>query len=275
MTNQITTHQPQRNIFATNEADVRAARALKMMLPYGHLLTDDNALALLIYGRAHDLDPLNGECYFLVRESKDKQTGDVKRTELGCYPGIKGKRKHARSQLLAQQGTYKISYFMLDGKSISALGLKPEEISVAMKGELRDTISEGQYLTSIIRLSQAGYTKEEIEGILGKPPTVVGYGVVKASEVWALKQPPAIVARKRCENDCITQRFDLPLDDTVADDAAPEITTSIEPENGNGTKQIEMGDEPTDAEFTVTEQAPESKAKPRTTEQQLLAGLGF
>lgn len=249
MSNQIVTANAVRNIFVQTEADMRAARALKMMLPYGDKLTDDNAYALLIYGRLHDLDPLNQECYFLVREKTDKQTGQKVREEMGCYPGIKGKRKKAR-----EQSMFKVEYTTIDAKSI---GLDPNVIAVCVKAELRDHQNEGDYLVKMMELVHAGFKREDIEYFIGKPPVVTGYGAVKRDELWRLTQEPIKVARKRAENDAITQRFDLPMTDMIADDVTPELTEG-EGENGNA--------QPPKLTQIDT---------PKKTEAQILAELGY
>lgn len=274
MSNQIQTEvESKGDIFIITPNVRRAAEALKMMLPYGHLLTIDNAIALHIYGRIHDLDALNGECYFLVREKTDQQTGAKTREEMGCYPGIKGKRKKAR-----EQSPFKVEYSVIDPTMI---GLRKEDIAVCVKGELRDNVSMGQYIVDTLNLSKAGLSKEDIERIIGKPPVVTGYGMVRNRELGYLKQEPLKVARKRAENDCITQRFDLPLTDYVADDVAPEL---VQDENGKAEPiiSVQLSAVP---EQTLEEMAAQAEAEALTetvvegqytkTEAQLMMEMGF
>lgn len=256
MSNQITTTQ--QNVFAVSDRDRKAARVLKMMLPYGGVLTDDNAMALLVYGRIHDLDPLNQECYFLVRERRNERGEVTKREELGCYPGIKGKRKKAR-----EQAHFKVEYSITDPK---VLGLNEADISICIKAELRDDKSTGEYIVNALKLTQAGFSREEVDKIIGKPPVVTGYGMVKKSELNYIKMEPVKLARKRAENDAITQRFDLPLSDALPEDDAPEMVVEIDGPVDN--EQIAANVE--DGDFTAA-----VSAAPKKTEQELMRDLGF
>ena len=226
------------SISLINDGDAEAARKIKMLLPYGNKLTDDNALALAAYSRLHGLDPFNGECYFLVREKFDDNGRLTKREELGVYPGIRGKRKLAKQQLqsIDPEGSYRIDYMVVGPDEV---GLKPQpgEISVVVQAELRDSQSTARYIADTIKLSQAGIDAEIIKAIMGKPPVWTGYGVVKQSEVRYIKQTPIVLAKKRAESDATNQRFDLPFsDDALADDIAPDIvneqdarTITVEP----------------------------------------------
>lgn len=217
MDKQIVTMIGSGDIFAVTDLDRRMAAALKMMLPYGDKLTDDNALALRVYGRLHRLDPLNGECWFIVTERTDDSGRVIKREEKGCAPGIKGKRKMAHEQLteIDPQATFKCDHTVVDPASV---GLDPERYAIVVRSELRDTISEGNYILNIIKLSQAGYTKEEVGNIVGKPPRWIGIGAVTKRETSYLKQPPYVVAKKRADSDAISQRFDLPIADQTYED---------------------------------------------------------
>jgi hypothetical protein len=228
MSNQIVAvQQGQGNFLAITENDRRAAKALKMMLSYGKDLSDDNALALALYGKLHGLDALNQECFFLVRVNRDGA-----RTELGCYPGIKGKRKKAKEQLVQAAGhasTYKMEYEQLDDAEIKAIGLgDPATIAIAVRATLRDDVSMGRYLIDLVSLSKSGFAKEEIEGIIGKPPKVIGYGVVKKTELAWAKIEPYKLGRKRSESDALNQRFDLPFAE-AAEDIVPDLGDSDEP----------------------------------------------
>lgn len=207
------------------EADASAARKIKMLLPYGNKLTDDNALALAAYSRLHGLDPFNGECYFLVRDKKDRDGNIIGREELGVYPGIKGKRKKANEllQFVDPSATYQVDYFTV-APDVASLHPQTGEIEIVIQAELRDSISTERYLRQRIDAQKAGISWEEVKSILGKPPVWVGFGVVKTSELRYIKQTPVVLAKKRAESDATNQRFHLPFsDDALADDIAPEI----------------------------------------------------
>jgi hypothetical protein len=211
-------------------ADIEAARKIKMLLPYGAKLTDDNALALAAYSRLHGLDPFNGECYFLVREKKNDRGEVVGREELGVYPGIRGKRKVAKQQLAGfdPQATYKIDYLVVGP---DAVGLKPAagEIALVVEAQLRDTVSTSAYLAEFYKLQGMKADGDLIRAVLGKPPVWTGFGVVKSTELRYIKMSPMALAKKRAESDATNQRFDLPFaDDALADDLAPDLIAELE-----------------------------------------------
>jgi hypothetical protein len=246
------------SISLITNSDAEAARKIKMLLPYGNKLTDDNALALAAYSRLHGLDPFNGECYFLVREKYNDNGELIKREELGVYPGIRGKRKLAKQQLqsIDPEGSYRIDYLIVGP---DAVGLKPQpgEISVVVQAELRDSQSTARYIADTIKLRDAGIDVETTKAIMGRPPVWTGYGVVKQSEVRYIKQTPIVLAKKRAESDATNQRFDLPFsDDALADDIAPEIVN-------------EQDGQPL---VTIVEDEPEPERK---TTAQLVSELGF
>jgi len=211
-------------------ADIEAARKIKMLLPYGAKLTDDNALALAAYSRLHGLDPYNGECYYLVREKKNDRGEVVGREELGVYPGIRGKRKVAKQQLsrFDPQATYKIDYLVVGP---DAVGLKPAagEIALVIEAQLRDTVSTSAYLAEFYKLQGMKADGDLIRAVLGKPPVWTGFGVVKSTELRYIKMSPMALAKKRAESDATNQRFDLPFaDDALADDLAPDLIAELE-----------------------------------------------
>lgn len=259
MSNQII---PQQQVALITEGDMKLANRIKAMLAYGEKLTHENALALVAFSRLHGLDPYNGEAYYLVREKRDRETGEMVREELGCYPGIKGKRKLAKEQLrkLDPQATYTIQYSAVKPADIG-LGVKANEISIVMKAELRDSISTGQYIVNTLQLAKAGYSEGKIEQIIGAAPVWTGYGVVYNRELAYIKQTPLDLAKKRAESSVTSQRFDLPFaDDALADDVAPEITTIAE-SNGN---------DPADFERIIEGDYEQSRS-----EAQIMYELGF
>lgn len=208
-------------------ADVQAAKYIKMLLPYGEKLTDANALALSAYSRIHGLDPYNGECWFLVREKKNDRGEVVGREELGVMPGIKGLRKKAREQMrgVDVQAHFWIEYEQSDAKTA---GVDPTQTAVVYKAILRDSISAGQHILNTVRLSKAGYSKDEIRAMLGDMPTVTGFGAVKTQELRYLKQTPVTVAKKRAEAEVIRQRFDLGALGDTAEEVAPDALEQAE-----------------------------------------------
>ena len=250
-------------------ADTEAARKIKMLLPYGAKLSDDNALALAAYSRLHGLDPFNGECYFLVREKKNDRGEVVGREELGVYPGIRGKRKVAKQQLsrFDPQATYKIDYLVVGS---DAVGLKPlaGEIALVIEAQLRDTVSTSAYLAEFYKLQSLKADGDLIRAVLGKPPVWTGFGIVKTSELRYIKMSPMALAKKRAESDATNQRFDLPFsDDALADDLAPDLVAELE----NGVTND--GDPIGTIEALATDPAP--APAPKMTAESAIADLGF
>jgi hypothetical protein len=237
-------------IYGNNDDHV--AQMIKMLLPYGQKLTDNNALALASYSRLHGLDPFNGECYFLVREKKNDRGEVTGREEMGVYPGIKALRKKAKEQLQAsdRQAHYKVNYETIDP---ALLGIDPSGVALCVMGTLWDSISTGHYIINVVKLSGAKYTKEEIEAMIGKSPTWVGYGVVLKRELGYIKMSPMALAKKRAEADCTKQRFDLPF--------ATETAEEIPADEGGIGEEIEG---------TMTDVTPVQK-----NSEQLIAELGF
>ena len=236
-----------------NRDDQGVAAKIKMLLPYGQKLTDNNALALAAYSRLHGLDPFNGECYFLVREKKNDRGEVTGREEMGVYPGIKGVRKISKQQLLKadRQAHYKVNYETIDP---SLLGIDPSGVALAVMGTLWDSVSTGHYIIDVVKLSGAGYSKAEVEAMLGKSPTWVGYGVVLKRELGYIKMSPMALAKKRAEADCTKQRFDLPF--------ATETAEEIPADEGGIGEEIEG---------TMTDVTPPV----HKNSEQLLAELGF
>jgi len=237
-------------IYGNNDDHV--AQMIKMLLPYGQKLTANNALALASYSRLHGLDPFNGECYFLVREKKNDRGEVTGREEMGVYPGIKALRKKAKEQLQAsdRQAHYKVNYETIDATS---LGIDPSGVALCVMGTLWDSISTGHYIINVVKLASAKYTKEEIEAMIGKSPTWVGYGVVLKRELGYIKMSPMALAKKRAEADCTKQRFDLPF--------STETAEEIPADEGGIGEEIEG---------TMTDVTP-----PQKNSEQLIAELGF
>jgi hypothetical protein len=174
------------------------------------------------------------------------------REEMGVYPGIKALRKKAKEQLQAsdRQAHYKVNYETIDP---ALLGIDPSGVALCVMGTLWDSISTGHYIINVVKLSGAKYTKEEIEAMIGKSPTWVGYGVVLKRELGYIKMSPMALAKKRAEADCTKQRFDLPF--------ATETAEEIPADEGGIGEEIEG---------TMTDVTPVQK-----NSEQLIAELGF
>jgi hypothetical protein len=216
----------------TSELDQKLAALYKKQLPYGEHLSDDAALALATFTRAHDLDARNGEAYFMIKPIKDPDNNweIVGYEEMGVYAGIKGVRKLANRQLreVDPQAHY-TTEFTKSTPEACGLKHKAKDIVLVMRCELRDSVSMGRYIVNVTKLvSQAGYTKQEAEALLGKPPIWVGYGVVTHKELRWISMTPLALANKRAESDASRQRFSLPFaTEGLAEDLQAEIAASV------------------------------------------------
>lgn len=192
------------------------AYRIKIMLPYGNILTNEEALALAQASFLTRLNPLDGEIYFL----KNEKTMESK----GVYIGIKGRRRKARNQLYRQSGkgaNYWIEYKTLDAQAKTESGYDPN--ATVIIATLRDTATIRQYVEIVSTLVAAKMSADDIKAIAGERPVVIGVGIVRNGE--NLKRPIREVAQKRAERSALAQRFDIALssdDPNVNDDDLDE-----------------------------------------------------
>ena len=196
-------------IIKQDQPIVNLASIFKKTLPYGKLLSDEAALSLAIFSKAHDLDPANGECYFMVKEKVDQQTGQRSIEEKGVVPGIKGFRKHANNSLRKAdpQAFYHVQFDTVDHAAQKMQ--YPGDVVICVQATLTDSISKGRYIMDLMSMKHEGFTLDEIEKIIGTMPRWIGFGVVKAQEAKYIKVTPYQLACKRAEAAATKLRFDL------------------------------------------------------------------
>lgn len=209
--------------------DVRElAGRLQKMMPGAKALTPPEALSLAQAAVAHELDPFNGELWFLPGS--------------GLMAGIKGHRRAAHKQMKNEGGgNYWPEFEQIPTDQKASLGI-PQD-ALAFRCKIRDTQTVNQYVSEIERLLDKNIPWEVVENIVGKKPYTEGIGYAQPSE--RSKMTLVQRAMKRAEADALKRRFDLPFGDAVG---------------ANGDSDI------IDAEFVV-EQKTEDKSPEETLEK--------
>lgn len=274
--------------------DIEEITALKLriiqtypsMFPGSSKLSDEEAFALAQVGHLQGLDVFNKEIYYL----KQEKNGVVK--SIGVMPGIRGLRKHAHRQIRYEGGrsaSFWVEFQRVeDVQEKEKVGVGPHDLLT--KAILRDTVTMGNYLnmrkqvfgndrswTDLLKLAREDgnaqtIVQKAIEDtaalILGNPPIVTGYGIVKNFELKKdgdkIKRPlemfsgqnPYYMAEVRAERRALYKRFDL------------------EKQFGAIVEDVETLTEAIDAQVDAEEEhAPEVEA-PRTQAENL-SQLGF
>ena len=177
-----------------DRADVREiANRVRLMAPGAKKLSENEALALAQGAVAHELDPFNGEIWYIPGS--------------GLMAGIKGLRKAARKQLEEGQTFWCEFIPILDPDKRKLYQI--EEGALAFEAELRDTQTLMTYSNAWKDLADSGIPVDVIPQVVGKQPFTLGVGIFEPSEHTKMK--PVQCAMKRAEADAIKRRFDLPF----------------------------------------------------------------
>jgi hypothetical protein len=289
--------------YSNSLGDIEEVTALKMrivqvypsLFPGSQQLTDAEAFALAQVGTMQGLDVFNKEIYYLKQEKWDPETRRKEVKSIGVMPGIRGLRKHAHRQIRYEGGrsaTFWIEYQQIIDKEEKTL-VGAGDFDFVVKATLRDTVSMGNYLNmrqmifsnhsswkDLLKLASSegdavATVQTAIENtakaILGNPPIIVSYGIVKNAElkkddnkklVLPLQmfsgQSPLYMAEIRAERRALYKRFDLEKRfGAIVDDA-------------------ELEAEAIDAEIEATEdQTPEAVTEEPRTREQNISQLGF
>lgn len=208
--------------------DVRELqKRLKLMLPGGQNLKDDQLLALAQGAVAHGLDPLNGEIWMIPGR--------------GLMVGVKGLRKKAREQV---RGNFWIDFREIDNPE-ERQRLRIPEKALAYEARLYDSENIRTYADAVSEFTKRGIPFEHVAQIIGTRPFTVGIGVLKAGE--NTKMEPSQCAMKRAEADALKRRFDVPFGLNVADESASGGDWAI----SNGTEQSTDYYDPTQVEAEI------------------------
>ena len=173
-----TTVQPSvLDLYAPSHDMTEIAKQFMAILPGGNNLTLENARSLAILSRAYNLNPANGEVWYIVKV--DKQTHAL--TPVGPMVGIKGLRKIAR-----KQAPYLLDFEPLTAEEKADIGWKQGDVA---KKALVWRMDFAQY-------GQANHP-------------FIGYGIVKSDEYTKMNRLQC--AMKRAEADGLKRAYDLPV----------------------------------------------------------------
>jgi hypothetical protein len=287
---------------SSSVGDIEEVTALKQrieqtwtsLFPGSAKLTSDEFFALAQVGTMQGLDVFNKEIYYLKQEKWDPETRRKEIKSIGVMPGIRGLRKHAHRQIRYEGGRSANFWFeferILDKEEKERVGAGDTDL--VTKAMLRDSVTMGNYLSmrhlifsnhsswkDLLKLASSegdavanvqAAIENTAKDILGNPPIVAAYCIVKNSELkkddnkniirplqMFSGQNPYYMAEIRAERRALYKRFDL------------------EKQFGAIVDGAELEAEAIDAEFdAVEEHAPEATEAPRTREENV-SQLGF
>jgi hypothetical protein len=174
-------------------ADVRElAQRVKLAVPGGRKLNDDEALALAQTAHALSLNPLNGEIWLIPGS--------------GPMVGIKGLRRAAQVHAARDGGGYWTQFRQIvDPAEMKALAI-PEN-ALAYECRLFDTASIRNYAASVGAMRDAGIPYSDAVQMIGERPSTIGIGYWTPGE--ATKMRPVQCALKRAEADALKRRYHI------------------------------------------------------------------
>ena len=152
------------------------AMRIRRFLPNGHIMTDDEALAVAQVGVSYELNPFNGEVYGL----KDPKTQSWR----GVMVGIEGARKAARRVC----PHYRIIQRLMTAEEVKLRELEQGDIGS---------------LTDLYRIDGAVMPGTDIP--------FVGEGISKKGDRVPNGRSRVWLAHKRSEADALRKAFDLPF----------------------------------------------------------------
>lgn len=192
---------------------VSLARRIKIMVPGGKNLNDNEAQALAQVSIATNCNPFIGEIWYIPGS--------------GPMIGIKGTRRHASQQIEDAGG--KDAFWQSDFEPCSGedAGYKGDirDLAAAYKCTITDSVStlayQRMFLETVNTLRAAGSTDPvgEAREICGKRPQWIDYGYSLVSEKSRMNKQA--LARKRSESHALQLKFSIPFGAKVAagDDA--------------------------------------------------------
>ncbi|MEN6507011.1 MAG: hypothetical protein ABFD92_20950 [Planctomycetaceae bacterium] len=161
------------------------AERIKLCLPNGNKLQANEALALAQLAVAYELNPFNGEVWYIPGR--------------GTMVGIKGLRKAAR-----KQGNYWPAFDIIGEQEKAQLGIPKEAVAYRCKIYQTDLLRKAA--EAIDLLTRSGM-KDAFEVYAYRPAEGIGYGIPSEDSRMKLDQR----ARKRAEADALKVAFDLPF----------------------------------------------------------------
>ena len=175
---------------------------IKVMLPGGSKLSNEERFALAQIAVAHQLDPFNGEVWYIPGR--------------GPMIGIKGLRKKAREQV---HGNFWIDFReIMDEAERKRYGI--EAGALAFEARIFDSENIRTYCEMVERMTKAGIPWDSVRGMMGDHPYTSGIGVLRPNEQTKMERVQC--ARKRAEADALKRRFDIPFGLNVEADTEPD-----------------------------------------------------
>lgn len=183
------------------------ARRLRYMVANGKKLNDDEIWALAQYAASTDLNPFNGECYYIPT--------------VGPTKGILGCRKKANEQLEREAEKYGIKgcHIWLDTRPSTRQEANFDEgVDVAMHVTLHDWVTHNLWRKSILETAKELHSigvqdsYQEAQKLVGPEPVWEADGIVFADEKFSFGGNPEKFIReeraiKRAEKLAILKRF--------------------------------------------------------------------
>jgi hypothetical protein len=205
-------------------------KRLSSMIINGEKLPPNKVEALVAFAMTNDLNPFNGECYYLPN--------------IGPIPGIAGWRKKAQEQLnweAQQAGEPGAHYWVEYEKATTEEAKFDPNKDYAWKVTLQDWISNKKYRQSLYEALDKFSNVKDIDSpyheamkFIGHPPVWTGIGVVFSTENFGNdKMDRNERAKKRAEKIAIRKRFpriELPDIDSEPEDV---VTVRASLENPN------------------------------------------
>lgn len=197
---------------------VSLSRRIKVMVPGGNKLGDNEAQALAQLSLITQCNPFIGEIWYIPGH--------------GPMIGIKGARRHSNKQV--QEAGGKDAYWTPSFRACSPeeAGAKDiKDVAAAWKCTINDSVStlrfQKMFLETVNTLRAAGCADpvKEAHEIVGYRPEWVGYGFSTMGENTRMNKQA--VAMKRAEADALKKRFDIPFGaEVAAGDTAMEAEAS-------------------------------------------------
>lgn len=229
---------------------ISLAKRIKVMVPGGKNLNDNEAQALAQVSIATNCNPFIGEIWYIPGS--------------GPMIGIKGTRRHATQQIEDAGG--RDAYWQSDFQPCSGedAGYKGDikDLAAAYKCTITDSVSTAAYqkmfLETVNALRSAGSTDPvgDAREICGKRPQWTDYGFSLVSEKSRMNKQA--LARKRAESHALQLKFSIPFgakvaagDDAV--DAGDWIEAKVQ-DSPNWQQAPEEWDESQEEQVTEAEQ---------------------
>ena len=180
--------------FGSRDSVRELADRIRLGVPGGRKLEQNEALVLAQIAIAHSLDPFTGEIWYIPGT--------------GPMVGIKGLRKTAQKEARKNGGTYWTEFRRItDPDELDSLNIPAG--ALAFECRLLDSQTIRAYAETVKALREAGFSHDESTALAGIRPSTIGYGYLKSGE--PTKMPPVQCATKRAEADAIKRRFHIPF----------------------------------------------------------------